>query len=132
MIASGSADKMVRIWDPKIGGDKAQVMRLQSHTDLVRDILVSDDGRWVLSCSSDASIKLWSLAMPNYCVSTFSNSDASVWCLETDSPTFRTFWAGTRNGWVYKIRANQNAEDNFTNCIAICKQETPILSVNLV
>ena len=130
ILVTGSLDKLVRIWDPKLPSDSSQIMRLQSHSDLVRDLIVSDDGRWVISCSSDATIKLWSLAMPNHCVATFSNnSDASVWCLASESPTLETFWAGTRDGWVYKIKKTVVADEYFSDCVGLCKQDTPILKV---
>ncbi|RKO91206.1 WD40-repeat-containing domain protein, partial [Blyttiomyces helicus] len=58
IIVSGSPDKAVRIWDPRSGGRRA--IGLAGHTDNIRSVLVSDDGKWVISASSDTTIKLWS------------------------------------------------------------------------
>jgi phospholipase A-2-activating protein len=52
--ATGSADKNVFIWNSK--GEK--VIVLKGHTDCVRGLLVLNN--MLLSCSNDASIRVWS------------------------------------------------------------------------
>ncbi|KAJ3358995.1 hypothetical protein HDU91_005051 [Kappamyces sp. JEL0680] len=128
VIAAGTPEKFVRIFDPRI--PNGNVQKLLGHTDTIRDLLVSEDGRWVLSASSDTTIKLWSLAMSNHCVTTYNHSEAPVWCLATSSPTFDTFWAGSKDGWVYKIACSQ-IEDDFRDldCIAICRESEPVLKI---
>lgn len=68
--------------------------------------------------------------MPSHCVTTYNHSEAPVWCLATQSPTLQTFWAGAKDGWVYKISCSL-AEDDFTDmdCIAVCKEKDPVLKV---
>ncbi|KAJ3322576.1 hypothetical protein HDV06_002953 [Boothiomyces sp. JEL0866] len=149
-VASGSLDRGIFIWDLQEGRyDDPRILARdenpsgsiyalacnptgtliasgQGHSDAIRDLLISEDGKWVLSCSSDKSIKLWSLAMPNHCVETYNYCEDSVWCLHTNSPTFANFWAGTKDGWVYKI----NTESKYdTDCIAICQEKDPILKI---
>ncbi|KAJ3255043.1 hypothetical protein HK103_006663 [Boothiomyces macroporosus] len=127
MIASGAPDRIVKLWDTRSRSEKFS--KLQGHSDAIRDLLISEDGKWVLSCSSDKSIKLWSLAMPNHCLETYNYAEDSVWCLHSNSPTFANFWAGTKDGWVYKI----NTESKYdTDCIAICQENEPILKIAAV
>lgn len=70
LIVTGSPDKIVRGWD--VRGTRTQA--LIGHTDVIRDLLISEDGKWVLSASSDGTVKLWSVAMPNRCVTTYTHS----------------------------------------------------------
>lgn len=129
VVASGSHDKFVRIWDPKTRSDRNQTHRLQGHTDTVRDLLISSDGKWVISASSDKTIKLWSLAMANHCVQTWCPSEASVWSLATNSQDINTFWAGAKDGWVYKIIQKNVDNDVYSDCFAICKEQGPVISL---
>lgn len=47
-IASGSPERVVRMWDPRSG---KRTGKLVGHTDNIRSILVSDDGRYVINVS---------------------------------------------------------------------------------
>jgi WD40 repeat protein len=58
-IASGSADKTIRIWDSVIG---KEIVILRGHGDGVRAIDFSADGRRILSCSSDRTVRVWDAA----------------------------------------------------------------------
>ena len=69
--------------------------------------------------------------MPNHCVATYNHIESPVWCLATNSPTLGTFWAGTKDGWVYKFSgtAQTDHDDRNIDCVALCKEPHPILSV---
>ncbi|KAI8899437.1 WD40-repeat-containing domain protein [Globomyces pollinis-pini] len=121
IVASGSPDKVIRIWDPRV---KNEIFKIQGHTDNIRDILVNDDGTSVLSASADTTIKLWSLKMPNHCLESFNHSESSIWCLTSNSPNFDTFWAGAKDGWIYKISTG-----NYSECIGICKEKDSVLKI---
>jgi WD repeat-containing protein 48 len=55
IIAAGGPERVVRIWDPRIpggsggsgGGEPRCLSALRGHTDNVRAVLVSEDGRYV-------------------------------------------------------------------------------------
>lgn len=89
VVAAGSPERVVRIWDPRSG---KKTMKLVGHTDNIRALVLSADGKYVshfehlpcdiilLSCglaqllsgSSDASVKFWSLTTQK-CLHTFNH-----------------------------------------------------------
>lgn len=44
LLASGSPEKVVRLWDPRSG---KRISKLTGHTDNIRALLISDDGQYV-------------------------------------------------------------------------------------
>ncbi|KAI8614390.1 hypothetical protein BC830DRAFT_1082008 [Chytriomyces sp. MP71] len=130
-VVSGSPDKVVRVWDPRSG---KQAIGLTGHRDNVRGLLVSDDGKWVLSASSDTTIKLWSLSQPQRCMVTYTHYEDSVWCLYSNHPDLDTFWAGGRDGLVTKMSRRRmgggdvksRVEDELVDCVAVCKETGPV------
>lgn len=44
LVASGGPEKVVRLWDPRSG---QRTGKLVGHTDNIRSIVISDDGRYV-------------------------------------------------------------------------------------
>ncbi|KAJ3338098.1 hypothetical protein HDU93_009969 [Gonapodya sp. JEL0774] len=99
VLVSGSTEGYVRCWDPRV---PRRTVKMVGHTDNIRAVVVSEDGRWVLSASSDATIKLWHLASPHRCVATWSHSASSVWSLFSTHPTLDVWWAGGKDGWIWK------------------------------
>ena len=92
------------------------------HADNVRSLLVSEDGRHVLSASSDATVKLWSVSMQR-CLHTFTYHSDSVWSLFSSHPHLEIFYSGDRSGAVCKV--------DFTDCGDIASEgECVILSRN--
>ncbi|MGI2906587.1 AAA-like domain-containing protein [Tolypothrix sp. VBCCA 56010] len=58
ILASGSSDKTIKLWDTATG----KVIRtLTGHTDSVRSVAFSPDGKILASGSSDKTIKLWNI-----------------------------------------------------------------------
>ncbi|QRV93413.1 WD repeat-containing protein [Ceratobasidium sp. AG-Ba] len=109
VIAAGGPERVVRIWDPRIGlngGEARCLSALRGHTDNIRAILISEDGRYVLTGSSDASIKLWSLPMRR-CIHTFSVHADSVWALHSTHSQLHTFFSGDRAGWICRFDVTQ-------------------------
>ena len=58
LLASGSADKTVRIWDLATG---QEIRTLVGHTDWVTGVSFSPDGRRLASSSYDGTVKIWDL-----------------------------------------------------------------------
>jgi WD40 repeat protein len=58
-IASGSADRTVRVWDAASG---QRLLTLNRHTDVVNCVAYSPDGRRIASGSYDRTVKVWDSA----------------------------------------------------------------------
>ncbi|KAJ1305523.1 hypothetical protein OPQ81_000530 [Rhizoctonia solani] len=114
LVAAGGPERVVRVWDPRIGGGASGsnggeprcLSTLRGHTDNIRAILISEDGRYILTGSSDASIKLWSLPMRR-CIHTFSVHSDSVWALHSTHPQLHNFFSGDRAGWICRFDVTQ-------------------------
>ncbi|ORX45759.1 WD40 repeat-like protein [Piromyces finnis] len=132
VLVTGSPERIVRIWDTRQG---KQVLKLTGHSDNVRALIVSEDGKWVLSGSSDSSIKLWSIANVKRCVMTYNHYSDSVWSLTSNDPYLKTFWAGGRDGCITKINQSSNYDYNnqydndYGDCVLVCKENAGIVKL---
>ena len=95
LVASGSVDKDVRLWDPR---EPASHVRLRGHTDVVRGVQLSEDSRWLLSCGSDRTLRLWNIGQRR-CELCLAPQAASLFCLAADANWSRVFTGG-RDGAV--------------------------------
>ena len=58
LLAAGSLDTVVRIWDAKTG---QPLDRLKGHKDSVYSVAFAPDGKWLVSGSLDKTLKIWDL-----------------------------------------------------------------------
>ncbi|WXC50995.1 hypothetical protein QX201_010700 [Fusarium graminearum] len=59
LIASGSWDKTIKIWNVATGKEE---QTLEGHTDWVNSVVFSSDDRLIASGSDDNTIKIWNVA----------------------------------------------------------------------
>lgn len=120
-IVAGSPEKVVRIFDPRASRASNPVAGLVGHADNVRALLVSEDGRHVLSASSDSTVKVWSVSMRR-CLHTFTHHSDSVWSLFSSHPHLEVFYSGDRTGTVCKVDF-ENAGDIATEgeCVILLR-----------
>ncbi|TKY87658.1 hypothetical protein EX895_003239 [Sporisorium graminicola] len=123
VIAVGSPEQHVKVWDPRSGKKCAELV---GHTDNVRAVLVSEDGRFLLSGSADSTVRLWSLGEQR-CLHTFTHHDDSVWSLFSDHPTLDVFYSGDRQGYVCKVDWERCAEVSEGECVVLCQERDPTL-----
>ncbi|WBW71922.1 WD repeat protein, WDR48 family Bun107-like [Schizosaccharomyces osmophilus] len=120
IIANGGIQKDIQLWDCV---SKKRITDLVGHTDTVRDILISEDGRTILTASSDATIKLWSLRAQK-CLFSFLAHSESVWSLYSEHPDLKVFYAGDRSGLITRTDIRDTRNDQ--SCSALCKQDSPV------
>ncbi|CAG0888428.1 unnamed protein product [Cyprideis torosa] len=90
LVAAGSTEKVVRLWDPRTC---SKLMKFKGHTDNVRSLVISADGSHVLSGSSDGSVRLWSVGQQQ-CVQTMRLHEGGVWTLLANDSFTRFLSAG--------------------------------------
>ncbi|KAK4204789.1 hypothetical protein QBC40DRAFT_272380 [Triangularia verruculosa] len=110
VVANGGPESTVRLWDPKSG---KRITKFVGHTDMIRSILISENGDLIMSASSDQTVKVWSVAAGR-CMHTLTMHDSSVWALFSDDPSLNTFYSADRSGLVVKtdVRGTNGEFDN--------------------
>jgi glucose repression regulatory protein TUP1 len=86
LVAAGSLDKMVRVWDALNG---TLMERLEGHKDSVYSVAFMPDGETLVSGSLDKTLRLWKLGTTNPCVQVFSGHKDFVLSVAT---TFDGRW----------------------------------------
>ncbi|KAI6150734.1 hypothetical protein BKA82DRAFT_122050 [Pisolithus tinctorius] len=117
IVASGSPERVVRMWDSRSG---KRVGKLVGHTENIRAILISEDARYLLTGSADASIKLWSLASQR-CLYTFTYHTDSVWALHSSHPSLEVFYSGDKSGIVCKVDVEDCGDVTDGACIVLSR-----------
>ncbi|CAO3698779.1 unnamed protein product [Rhizopus stolonifer] len=126
LIASGSPEKVIRLWDPKSG---KRIGKLTGHTDNIRALLMSEDGKHILSGSSDATIKLWSVAARR-CLATYETHPDSVWSLYSNHPDLKTFYSGSRDGLVNRTEiSGRSVSDSDGECVGLFKEDSGVVKI---
>ncbi|KZT41061.1 WD40 repeat-like protein [Sistotremastrum suecicum HHB10207 ss-3] len=121
LIASGGPERVVRLWDPRSG---KRAGKLVGHTDIIRSIVGSGTGQYLLTGSADSSIKLWSLSSPYKCLHTFSHHTDSIWALHSSHPRLETFYSGDRSGNLCRIDVESSDTLNDAECTLLCRDQS--------
>ncbi|WVQ84243.1 hypothetical protein IAT38_006395 [Cryptococcus sp. DSM 104549] len=119
VLAAGTPERTVRLWDSRAG--VRSLGKLVGHSDTVRSIIFSEDGRYMLTGSSDTTIKLWSLAA-HRCLHTFSHHDSSVWSLASRHPNLERFYSGSRDGRLCAVDLEGCTDMSDGECVVLARE----------
>jgi WD repeat-containing protein 48 len=122
IVAGGGPESIVRVWDPRSG---KRITKFVGHTDMVRDILLAQDGDMILTASSDQTVKVWSMTAGR-CMYTLTMHNDSVWALHSDSPELDVFYSADRSGMVAKSDVRNCAEMDEGLSVAICQEQSGV------
>lgn len=95
LVAAGSLDKMVRIWDAVNG---TLLERLEGHKDSVYSVAFMPDGKTLVSGSLDKTLRMWQLGdrTKNPCIQVFSGHKDFVLSVAT-TPDDRWIVSGSKD-----------------------------------
>lgn len=120
VTATGGVDRTIHGWDPRM---QDSTFELFGHDDNVRTMCMSPDGRYLLSGSSDTTVRLWSVGEQR-CIHTFLHHNSSVWSLYSNDPQLTTFYSGDRDGYLCKVDWNQNKDLSEGQCIVLARESS--------
>ena len=95
ILASGSKDKTVRLWDTFTNDE---LVTLRKHTGSINALAFSPDGKMIASGSADKTVQLWDTATGAH-LATFAEHISGIAAL-TFSPDGRTLASGSPNGTI--------------------------------
>ena len=136
LVATGGSDGLVKVFDTRT--DKKPIMKLRSHSEVVKTIYLPDSpsSSNIVSGSADGSIKVWDLRNAKV-QNSLAIHDDSVWfiCGSSPSPSDSSssslkFYSGGRDGSVYltDVDASQTRllfkEPHPILCLAPATQDT--------
>ncbi|RNA13989.1 WD repeat-containing 48 isoform X2 [Brachionus plicatilis] len=121
VLASGSPENCIRLWDPRTN---SKLMKLRGHTHNIRFLALNRDATQCLSASSDHTIRLWSLGQQR-CISTIEIHTEGVWTLCVNEAFNRVF-SGGKDCKIYATDLRNSDES-----ILVCEESNPILSIDL-
>lgn len=129
VIASGGPQGIISLWDPK--DPRHESLRFAGHTGGIRSLLVSQDSKWLLSASSDSTVKLWSTTAGRL-LHSFDMHNDSVWSLLSLNDNLDVFYSTDRSGIVAKTELRNCAskadlDDGF--CTVICNEHQGVFKV---
>lgn len=126
MMASGGPERIVRLWDPRSG---KSITKFLGHTDVVRDILISDAGNTIMSASSDSTVKIWSVTAGR-CMHTLTMHNDSVWNLYSEHPDLEVFYSSDKSGLLVKtdVRGTNGEYDDGLS-VAVAQEHGAINKV---
>eukprot|EP01137_Pigoraptor_chileana_P003299 Opistho-2@43278 len=118
IIASGSPEQVVRLWDARAN---RKIAKLRGHLGNIRAVSLNAAGTACLSGSSDHTVRLWDLGQQR-CVLTVESHTDSVWALAANGAFGRVLSGG---------RDRSVCATDLTSGVSrlVCRLEGPVLSL---
>lgn len=82
-LASGSADRTIKLWDLDLDSDRP-LFTFLGHTSLINAVAFSPDGKFLISGSWDHTIKVWDATISK-CLQTFKKHSGWIKCIAISS-----------------------------------------------
>ncbi len=130
--ASGSADKMVKIWNLETGECRTT---LEGHKDKVESVAITPDGKQILSGSNDNTIRVWDPAngqqlaswnASNHLVlsiAIMSDSRRVLSCGAAGDPSLKIWDIATQ-----KLLATPIEQSSYATCVAVTSNDKQAVS----
>lgn len=147
LISTGGPSNTINVYDRRVSTEANAnlIRRLVGHQDNVRCLLMN--GNFILSGSSDSSVKLWD--MRNFKVyKNFEMHDEAVWSLSSQSTDFAEFYSGDKSGNIIRTDLSYLSSHNKDNlfrtfssndisfidekiglCTLVAKADSPIVAL---
>lgn len=120
VTATGGVDRTIHGWDPRM---RDSTFQLFGHDDNVRTMCMSPDGRYLLSGSSDTTVRLWSVGEQR-CLHTFMHHNSSVWSVHSNDSQLTTFYSGDRDGYLCKVDWNHTKDLSEGQCTLVAQESS--------
>ena len=126
VLACGSTDGIVRIWDTRSKSKNEEgallpEMSLRGHTGNIRCVRVNSAGTMCITGSSDKTLRIWDLGQQR-CLHSFSIHKDSVWALDFDEAHGQII-SGGRDGQVFCTSVSSKLST------LLFEEELPVLSL---
>lgn len=136
LLASGSADCTVRLWNAETG---RCLKILQGHTSAIWRVSFSPDGRWLASSGDDNTVRLWN-PISGECLHILQGHTNQVYALSF-SPDGRILASGSSDETVrlWEMPPHNAPHDNvngclnqvLVGCLRVLQVQGPISSVHI-
>lgn len=136
LISAGGPNNIINLFDKRL--ENPYIKKLIGHQNNVRCLLMNDN--FILSGSSDCTIKLWDLRNSKI-LKNFTIHDDPVWCLHSASDDFSTFYSADKSGMILKtdlshlpgdlLDNNTISTENFGLSTFVAKSSSSILALTI-
>ncbi|KAL6529591.1 hypothetical protein OROGR_015214 [Orobanche gracilis] len=107
-LFSGSMDGDIHLWDL---ANRRTICKFPGHIGAVWGLTVSSDGRVLVSCGTDATVKLWSVPVPSFMQPDYSSDNKEPLADYTGK---NAFWA-VDHQWCGELFATAGAQVDIWN-----------------